>query len=263
MDDRNGSLKKIFCRFISRRLREALLGGAWPGKARPGVGLPMALVVILIGTALIAFVFQASSSFMRISTRQQATYMDHTWAASYIEMAKGMITEYNIQQGLLVPGTPGRVALQCQRREDSTYEAFRVNNLADLRIPEVPTIPPAPGVPGMTGGTLSMDVFSPDNSKRLTLQVYDIAYSYANLEATAGQAVTLMGDRDFPVPILLLDITGSDSSRRGQRRSHTPFTGDVYLPDYEATRTEINMNQVGVYLVRVRLFDLCAVIIQK
>ena len=142
-------LKKLFHRLV---------------KARPGIGLPMVLVVVLVTSFLVAFIFQSSAQFMVLSTRQQETYMNHLRAKGYMEMVKGMISIYN--EGQSSADLP---ALHCQKISDDQ----KIDSADDLRIYTVPGV-----------GNVDINETVAGANQRVRVRVYDASYEAEDLSLT-------------------------------------------------------------------------------
>jgi hypothetical protein len=74
-------------------------GGVNPKKTRKGVALVLALVVMVIGGAIIGLTFEFVYRFFWISTEQREIYVDHTTVLSAIQSKIAQIIEHNKGEG--------------------------------------------------------------------------------------------------------------------------------------------------------------------
>ena len=65
-------------------------------KSRKGAALVMALVVVLVGGALIAVAFRFVMNYSRLAEHGRAWYLDHTTLVSYVQAIKGRIIAQNL-----------------------------------------------------------------------------------------------------------------------------------------------------------------------
>jgi hypothetical protein len=216
----------------------------WVKKTRRGIGLVLALVVVLACSGLVAFIFEASARFMALSTRQREVYFDHARATSYIEMAKGMVSDYNLRMS----STDAKEALhRPTRTKDQSGQVVpnTVGNARALQIPGIPDLSPA--------NNLSLDI-SLSGRQAVTVQVYDVAYSQRDL------APALLSDdralSQIPPPLVLLNVVSEDNGLRIEQLSYGEDNFvDTADPVYVDTQTFLDTDQIGAYLVRVELFD--------
>ncbi|MDR1379124.1 MAG: hypothetical protein LBJ36_08745 [Synergistaceae bacterium] len=215
------------------------------GKRRRGMALPLALVIVLVGSTLIAFAFHATVQFRRNTERQQEVYMEHTRVTDYVEEAKGKISDYNAHtnEALHVPNIDN--------------DAIKIHTPQDLQIT---------GIPGDASGSLSLDVTLPEKRQAVTLRVYDVAYSAKKLDSSIPPAILA----EIPAPMLVFRKSSLDADipmvNQGNDGSKE-VSGDAYFfagaggsgntfegQDSEITR-RLSLKQLGSYLVKVELFD--------
>jgi hypothetical protein len=214
-------------------------------KKRRGWALPLALVIVIVGSMVVAFAFHATIQFRRTTEWQQEVYMEHTRVTDYVEEAKGRISAYN---------SATNEALHVANIEN---DAVKIQSPQDLQIT---------AVPGGEPDGLSLDMTLPGGRQAVTMRVYDVAYSSEKLASSIPDAVLAQ----IPAPMLVfrkasmdtdLDIgnEGYDGSKEtsgdsyffaGSGGSGTTFEGQ----DVEITR-RLSLKQLGSYLVKVELFD--------
>jgi hypothetical protein len=205
----------------------------------------LALIIVVVGSLLIAAVFSSTIQFSRLTEQQQETYMEHTRVTDYVEEAKGRISAYNsvTDEALHVPNIDN--------------DAVKVQSPQDLQIT---------AVPGGEPNNLSLDVTLSGGRQAVTMRVYDVAYTADKLDSSISDDMLAQ----MPPPMLIfrkssmdadLDIgnEGYDGSKEtsgdsyffaGSGGSGTTFEGQ----DVEITR-RLSLKQLGSYLVKVELFD--------
>ncbi|MDR1376304.1 MAG: hypothetical protein LBJ22_02240 [Synergistaceae bacterium] len=72
---------------------------AGPNKARKGVALALALLVVLVGGTVIALTFDFVYRFFWTSTQQRGIYVDHTTVLSAVQAKIAQIIQHNISEG--------------------------------------------------------------------------------------------------------------------------------------------------------------------
>jgi hypothetical protein len=186
-----------------------------------GMALVMALVIVLLGSALISAMFDLSSAFTKTMSFERRGYVEHVAMTDYLEKAKGFIINTNNGRGLAgVLHGPG-VTLS----DDIT-------SLADLQLTQAEL-------------SVDMTVQLGNGARRLVLRTYDANYrpSRVNISDWANK-------KDFP-PSLKLDFNsienGADLELGGT---------DVSNPDIEAWRQSQSQayRDYGAYVVRVELY---------
>ena len=245
-----------------------------PGTRRRGMGLPMAISVVLIGTALITFIFYAVTQFQTQSLRQSLTYDDHAHAADFVQMVKGLISDHNARQASL--STPGP-ALHRPTREreppfpDGTPGPIRpntVNSARDLQIIEIPA------TPGSAARSLSLDVAIPGVRQAARVRVYDVAYSTRDLhgsfrvdpdprawnsplknpsDMTEAQRLALA---EMPAPVVLSNrIVSGDVQEFMTSETTWDDNRENNDDEFPEMPPDLFSDQWGAYVVRVELFD--------
>jgi hypothetical protein len=217
------------------------------GKRRRGIALPLALVVILTGSLLIAAAFGSTVQFRTTTERQQETYVEHMTVTDYVEEAKGRISDYNanVNEALHVP--------------DIENDAVKVRSPRDLQIT---------AIPGGAPGNLSLDVTLPGGRQAVTMRVYDVAYTADKVDSSVPHAVLA----EIPAPMLIFRKTSigtnfeiENAATNGAKESdenngYYYFGGSggsdsTFDAEDVEVRRRLSLKQVGSYLVRVELFD--------
>ena len=207
-------------------------GQALKGRRR-GMGLPMALLIILIGAALMTFAFDAAARFRYMSFQQERMYLDHTLVTGYIEEAKGRISKYNSEK---------KKAL----RNDFDLEHNKITRPEDMVIVEIPAIS---GV--LSHYNLSLDIPIPERQQALTLRVYNASYQAE--QVADGLAPVTLARIPSPIPLVARILEGQPGLNGDDSQQQTP---DTYKPGGGGPRTDIMSEQLGSYLIRAELFNI-------
>ncbi len=201
---------------------------------RRGMALPMALLIVIIGSALIAAMFELSSVFSRTAVIQRESYVDHITITDYLERAKGFLVNLNYQRhltGQSVMHGPGNAALSAD-----------LHSLADLQLTQ-----------DEVWEVLSVDhvVVTKNGRQRVVMQVFDVNYDPERIR------MPLIADLDqlerLPPSLMLviaedtgLGIWGTGGFSSGRSAPPPVNLNDVLSESFE---------RYGAYFIRVQLFD--------
>jgi hypothetical protein len=211
------------------------------------MALPLALVVILVGSLLVAATFSSTVQFRKTTEWQQEAYVEHMTVTDYVEEAKGRISDYNasVNEALHVP--------------DIENEAVKVRSPRDLQITEVP---------GGAPNNLSLDVTLPGGRQAVTMRVYDVAYTADKVDSSISDAVLAQ----IPAPMLIfrktsidtnfeMDNAGEDGAKEVSGDNEYYYfggsggSGSTFDAEDVEVRRRLSLKQVGSYLVKVELFN--------
>jgi len=204
-------------------------------RRREGMVLEMALIIVLVGSLLIAAMFDLSTQFTQSMTLYRSGYAEHVALTDYLEKAKGFIVQLNTQREAAnadVLHGPG-VSLDVV-----------INSLSDLQLTQA-----ANGV----GAALSVDrvVLLGNGRKRVVMRVFDANY---NPHWVTSADVDWSVRKEFP-PSLMLDVSSALGSS---------WDGVFITPGQPDTdkwrRVKEYLAQMyrdyGAYVVRVQLYDI-------
>jgi hypothetical protein len=194
------------------------------------MGLPTALLIILIGAALMTFAFDAAARFRYMSFQQERMYLDHTLVTGYIEEVKGRISKYNSEK---------KHAL---KKDLSSGDVITMAE--DLLLTEVPAIS---GV--LPQYNLNLDIPIPERQQALTLRVYDV--SYAAAQVAEGISSTALARMPPPIPLMRKVVGGHDGLKPGGD-TEDPSVSKPGQGDYTGIEKS---EREGSYLIRVELFN--------
>jgi hypothetical protein len=204
-------------------------------RRRKGVGLVMALAIVVVGTALIAAMFNLSSVFARATTWQRRGYTEHVSMSGYVEKAKGFIVELN--KGRESEGLPvlhgANVSLDTE-----------IYAVTDLQLTQTEN-----GI----ANALSLDIplSTPNGSKRLVMRVYDANYKPEQIKIASWE-----GKQDLP-PSLKLDGSagGNGSNTEVDGEFEDPSgTGQPLSPEAVNLSAQ-QYRDYGAYVVRLELYN--------
>ncbi len=196
---------------------------------RRGVALVLALVVVLVGGALIALIFEMTVRFGFTSLRQGTTYSDHLEVTGYIESAKGFIADTNVNNDQVM-----------HPKGYTNIETTLITSLDMLMFDQA---------------ELSVDrVFAGSKGRqRVVMRVFD-----ANYRANRVREPLLLNSVDMaqmPPPLSLAEAGASmDQYITNVGNSHTPTTGGQAIDDNEVWKRFFKY--YGAYLIRVELYDI-------
>ena len=189
-------------------------------RRREGVALILALVVMLVGGALAALIFEMGLSFSSTTRRQRDHYTDHTTGTNYIQEAVAYITKTNNDAGKVVLHRP---PLSVEDRTVKSLEGIR------FRIDEI-----------------SRDVREGRN--RITVNVYDV--SYDDIDDSLKNKLEEM--RELPPPLNLY-YTKNGGAAIMEVDGDGAITNDK-LPHRKENSWRDILEHYGAYVVRMRLF---------
>jgi hypothetical protein len=211
-------------------------------KKRRGMGLPTALVIVLVGAALITFAFTAASQFINLTAQQREAYVEHTRMTDVIEDVKGRISEYNYRKGEALH----RPTIDY----DHPYDP-NVSNDQDLLIPQIPALPASSdGFPGSAAYSLRRDISIPERQQLLTLKVYDVTYTAANIITPISADVLAQ----IPAPLVVLSSADLDAGYLMESGRDVDVSS-FWKINEETILNPVSWREFGAYLVRAELFD--------
>jgi hypothetical protein len=210
------------------------------------MGLVMALSIVVIGTVLIAAMFNLSTVFTRTATFQRRGYIEHVSMASYLEKAKGFIVQLNegreadnmpVLHGSGLPVSldgvnldsvtfTGMTALQLTQDEDGIADALSID----------------------------MALHTPNGPKRLVMRVYDANY------LPSWVAISNWQDQALPPSLMLYaddlnkngeDLEGLDDNNL----TENSIDGDNLSGGGVHNKSQ-QYRDYGAYVVRLELYDI-------
>ncbi|MDR2179577.1 MAG: hypothetical protein LBP21_04670 [Synergistaceae bacterium] len=207
--------------------------GGGSNKARKGVALVLALMVVLIGGVIIGLTFDFVFGFSWISTEQRRTYVDHTTALSFIQAKIGQIIEHNISKGETMHVKALSNAVDGERAQTSISKDLTLEKLSfgkpwseDIRDKEM--------LSGTGLGRVVTDVFDmhfkPEWVDYESFKSPDVVKHFPSVFNMGGDAAGGMG---------------KDGEGKSGSASSGVSDGDEGL----------NPDTYGAYLIRVRLYD--------
>lgn len=210
-------------------------------RRRDGSALLVALVVVLVGGALIAVMFDMSVNFSRSMTWHQRAYREHLDVTDYIEGAKGWLTATSLAVGVAVhPGTPSTL-IAGETRPNIAPGDLRDNNMQEIT-----------SVNALVFKDADLSVDRTVSGQRLIMRVYDMNYRYKQLsDALKASADAMM---EMPPPLSLLEQTVQAMEVMRNDGNASDPTG-YKSSDSEEISAQL-FRQYGAYLVRVQLFNL-------
>lgn len=197
----------------------------FPKARHRGVGLIMALIVALIGTAVSAIIFEMSASFLNTSQLQKKTYEDGISAQSEIERAKGEIIFANKAQGYVLHGTRNTSA----NFEDETD---KITSVAGLSID--------------VGERLNQ----PIENRIVDTKIFDASYKAARINTTLFPAADY---HDLP-PSFFIENNATGGLLNTTTTSMEPH-GAGGTGGGSAGGLEELYKRYGVYMVQVKVFE--------
>jgi hypothetical protein len=197
-------------------------------KARKGVALVLALVVVLVGGLIISATFDFVYRFSWISTEQRGGYVDHTTGLSLIQAKKAQIVESN------------RVAGKTMHVPALLYDSGATPANGSLVLSDLRFGSPWSESANMSSGT---------GPQKAETEVFDMHFMPEWVDYSSfGSDPAAM--KDFPPVFNVAGEVGSGGlgsvgDHKGPGAGSTdPNAGDELDPD-----------RYGAYLIRVRLYD--------
>ena len=201
------------------------------GERRRGFVLIMALVIILVGTALSVGMLVLTDSFSRVSLFQRPAYEHHIDIASEVKRLEAFLIQTN--QDRYEGG--GRV-LHGQGYTADDY-GNPIDRLEDLQVTEHPDV-------------LSTDRI--EGHQRLVVQVYDANYRISDLTKNLlGRPAEL---RSFPPSLLPPSFSGTGSSSSSVGSTTDPSVSGGGASGQVTIDQEKIYGIFGAYLLRVQLY---------
>lgn len=191
-------------------------------RRRKGAGLVLALVIILIGSALTAAMFEMGSAFMVSMGFQQNIYSDHTVGLNYIQEAIAFITRTN--------NAGGRIVLH---RPPVSHDTRIITSVQDIQFPEE-QLSFDQKVPGF------LDLWA-------RLSVFDVSYHGISAEMESHPEER----KALPPP---LNIYGTSSGGSGMKNDGDGALASDKSPYRYDEEMKANLENYGAYLVRVTLY---------
>ena len=207
---------------------------------REGFGLILALIVSTIGLVFVALMFGSVSTFSEIFSEYRRGYIAEITASSYIEMAKGQITEANRRRRLnTVPALPvlhGRDIANFR----SLFDDDIIQSVDGLLLREDEGFGEAEGFNRL---------LPPENGLRVRVRVYDMNYRMENININSPSFSTPAGAgfEGLPPSFFMFGEEIFDMMKIGLDGTYEVHDmGD----DFRAI-----FDNYGAYLIRVEVFD--------
>ena len=195
-------------------------------KRRSGVALVVALVVVLLGSSLMLLLFEMTTQFASMGGQlYRPIYNDQVNVTGYIQEAKGAISMLNAEN------TPP-AALHAWTSADWGGPNM-IRNLEDLQLTANPL--------------LSRDVIASDG-RRVVVRVFDLFYRQEMLDASISAAELAR----MPAPLTVIN----PDAAAPEEVVNEGFVEevDVKIVENQVLPSTLNIDQIGVYLVRVELY---------
>ena len=217
-------------------------------KARKGMALIMALIVVLVGGAIIAFTFQFTENYSRLAQVDMAGQMDHTTLASYIQAVKARIVAQNEAAGR---------TLHVAALEDSdgiTTPAAAPLTLAHLMFTAADF--PAPNIGHPIDGlqlshpnnpVLHVIPNSQSTANRVQVEVFDLFFRFEWLNENE-----IANPENFFPPVFILAGAGGGGGPDGWEDGNFTQGGRGTPPP--PADVGLDMDGYGAYLIRGRLY---------
>lgn len=210
-------------------------------RKRSGMALPMALIIVLIGSIMIAAIFDVVSSLSKASVQQRETYIKHAEMTGLLEQTKGALSVYmRDRQRPLHPDSWYAGLNPANRLNTSSIIVSNVNDLLinASRLSGVST------VLNFGGG-------------RATTDIFDISYTVEEVSPTMTPADRALLPSPLSLESILMGRTLTRSSLMdidlvdiGVREGLT----DINKPGDETQLVGTNREAYGAYLIRVSFF---------
>jgi hypothetical protein len=194
---------------------------------RRGMALPVALIVVLFGSILVAGSFNFAVSSKKLATVRSSRYSDQILAFDYIEKTMGTILYKMRSDKKIMHPSLGA----------DWGDRPPIGKVDDLLIKE----------PG-----LYADVA--EGNRRVLLEVFDLTYETAQLENTIVNDPSEL--RRLP-PMLQLTSRQLGVGNSMKNVTKTPGVSDENNPQKDdAANSRVDLDYFGAYLIRVQLFKL-------
>jgi hypothetical protein len=194
---------------------------------RRGMALPMALIIALFGSILIAGSFKFAVSSKKLATAQGSRYSDQVLAFDYIEKAKGSI-------------------LHKMQRDKKALHPSWAADWGDR--------PPIGAVDDLLIKEPNLYAEVTEGNRRVLLEVFDLTYETDQLEnAIVGNPSEL---RRLP-PMLKLTSSQLGVGNSMKNTGKIPgISGEEPSQENHAASYRVDLDCFGAYLIRVQLFRL-------
>jgi hypothetical protein len=215
-------------RKFSPNLKEVLVTMKMTARRRDGMALAMALVIVLLGSALVAAMFDLSSAFSQSMTFERRGYAEHVALTDYLEKAKGFIVDFNRQREAL-----GQPVLHGP--EVSLDADVKITSLAGLQLTQ-----------DDVAAALSVDtvLLLGNGRRRLVMRTYDANYYPSRVDIDDWEE-----KKNFP-PSLKLNRDPENNASNQQKDSDNPRNE---TPEHWTPLQEQEYRDYGAYVIRVEL----------
>ena len=214
-------------------------------KSRRGMALIMAMVVVLVGGAIIAITFDIVFRHAWLAQEEKVGFVDHTTMIDAVQSEKARIVQANIiQRSTPDPGDPDKYLpmLHAEGLEELQERWPRfppapppLTSLEDFRLYEVEPIILGGGIGGA-------------GRQRVTVDIYDMFFDPAWVDYDA-----LSPDELRELPSVFHVEGDSWAGEMAGEGGHTaPGTG---TRDEDVGGGHMDPDYYGAYLVRARLYD--------
>lgn len=192
--------------------------------------MPTVLLIALFGALLIATIFEIATRFGRENILFRNTYGDQVEATGYIERAKGLLAHKIAEDEEAIHPVSG----------DAWDAGVIISGLDDLEVRL-----------NSGGGNdpLIVDNVAIANGRTLSMRVYDLTYSAANVNPTLTEAELVK----LPAPLELASLASVSSSTGFDGVGSTgedPGSGSA-----GSSSAGFSLKDIGAYLVRVQIRD--------
>jgi hypothetical protein len=198
--------------------------------ARRDSVLILALMAMLVGGVVIGLLSDMMIRFSHISAQQVKVYSDHVIASSYLENAKGLISQFMRDRQY----APHPKAANLWGDPD-----VKIRSTEDLLVRLDMTNPNDP---------LSVDQVA--EGRRVVINVYDLTYTMDKLANDIPDAELAR----FPSPLALIPKWALMGEKEFETVSRVETEDIKYTERTTPVRT-VDLTQVGAYLIRVELFE--------
>jgi hypothetical protein len=213
-------------------------------KARQGVALALALMVVLIGGIITALTFDFVYRFAWISTEQRGIYVDHTTVLTVIQTKIAQIIEDNKAAGktLHVPSLLKLYDLRDRNIDVQDEDKLTLRDLSFDRPGDDPD-----DFPWSESVQLSSEMGN--GNQRAVVDVFDMHFNpeWVNYDVFKSDPAAM---KDFPPIFNMKGTVGAGGYNPvGDHKGPGASTGVSSGAD------ELPPNRYGAYLIRVRLYD--------
>lgn len=209
-------------------------------KSRKGVALVMALIVVVVGGAIIAATFNFVFRYAWFSQEEKVGYVDHTMIVDTIQSAKAYIVKTNSDDAKMMHA----VKLEPHQNNWNGPNPTPLFNLNDLRIDY------------KNNGTISFDKAVSESGvggvgrSRITMAVYDMFFKpeWIDEDVLKNNPEQM---KDFPPVFNMVgEVTGDSMTSEGEHKAPGSGSNDGF-----SSGDDLSPDTYGAYLIRVRLYD--------